>query len=325
MNLRRRTFLQLAAGAAALPTASRFARAQTYPSRPVRIIVGFAAGGGPDIVGRLLGQWLTERFGQQFIVENRPGGGGNVAAEGVVRAPADGNTLLMLAPNNVINTSLYEKLNFDFIRDIAPIASITLQPLLMMVNPSVPARTVPEFIAYAKANPGKVNFASAGVGTGPHLSSELFKLMVGVDLVHVPYRSGSPAMTDLIGGQVQMMINSPFSSIEYVKSGKVRALAVTGATRLESLPDIPAMGEFVPGYESISWYGIGAPANTPTEIIERLNREINAGLADASLKERLANLGSAPFARSPAEFGKLLVDETEKWGKVIRAANIKPE
>jgi tripartite-type tricarboxylate transporter receptor subunit TctC len=315
----------LAAGAAALPSLSRIARAQVYPSRPVRIIVAFAAGGGLDIIGRLIGQWLTDRLGQQFIVENRPGGGGNVGAEAVVRAPADGYTLLMIAPNNVINTTLYEKLSFDFIRDITPIASITLQPLLMMVNPSVPASTVQEFIAYAKANPGKVNFASAGVGTGPHLSSELFKMMAGVNLVHVPYRSGSPAMTDLIGGQVQMMINSPFASIEYVRSGKVRALAVTGTTRLEQLPNVPTMGEFVRGYVSISWYGIGAPRNTPAEIIDKLNVEINAGLADANLKERLANLGSAPFPQSPTAFGKLLADETEKWGKVVKYANIKPE
>jgi tripartite-type tricarboxylate transporter receptor subunit TctC len=229
----------------------------------------------------------------------------------------------MLAPNNVINTTLYEKLNFDFISDIAPIASITVQPLLMMVNPSVSAQTVPEFIAYAKANPGKINFASAGVGTGPHLSSELFKMMAGVDLVHVPYRSGSPAMTDLIGGQVQMMINSPFASIEYVRAGKVRALAVTGATRTESLPDVPTLSESVPGYESISWYGIGAPRNTPTDIIATLNKEINTGLANATLKDRLDKLGSAPFPQTPAAFGKLLVDETEKWGKVIRTAGLK--
>ena len=285
----------------------------------------FAAGGGNDIVTRLIGQWLSERLSQQFVIENRPGAGGNVATEGVVRAPADGYTLLLVAPSNVINATLYDKLNFDFTRDIAPVASMTRQPHVMVVHPSLPAKTVPEFIAYAKANPGKINMASPGIGTGPHLSGELFKMMAGVNMVHVPYRGAPPALTDLIAGQVQVMFNSPFALMEYVQTGKLRALAVTTATRSEVLPDVPPVGAFVPGYESSSWFGIGAPRETPADVVDKLNREINTGLADPKMRARLADLGGGVFASSPADFGKFIADETEKWGKVVKFAGIKPE
>jgi tripartite-type tricarboxylate transporter receptor subunit TctC len=325
MKLPRRTFLHLAAGTAALPAVSRLAGAQTYPSRPVRIVVPFAAGGGNDIVTRLIGQWLSERLSQQFVIENRPGAGGNIATEGVVRAPADGYTLLLIAPSNVINAALSDKLSFDFIRDIAPVASMTRQPHVMVVHPSFPAKTVAEFIAYAKANPGKINMASPGIGTAPHLSGELFKMMAGVNMVHVPYRGAPPALTDLIAGQVEVMFNSPFALMEYVQAGKLRALAVTTATRSEVLPDVPPVGAFVPGYESTAWFGIGAPRNTPADIVERLNREINAGLADPKLKVRLAELGGGVFASSPADFAKFIADEAEKWGRVVKFAGIKPQ
>ena len=276
MKLPRRQFLHLAAGAAALPAVSRIAWAQAYPTRPVRIIVGFAAGGAADIIARLIGQWLSERLGQPFVIENRPGAGSNIATEAVVRAPPDGYTLLLVGTANAINATLYDKLNFNFIRDIAPVAGIIRVPNVMVVNPSVPAKTVPEFIAYAKANPGKINMASGGIGTAAHVSGELFKMMAGVDMVHVPYRGAAPALTDLLGGQVQVMFASMPSSIEHIRAGKLRALAVTTATRSEALPDIPTVGEFVPGYEASAWYGVGAPKDTPAEIVDKLNKEINA-------------------------------------------------
>ena len=326
MKLPRRRFLQLAAGAAALPAVSRSASAQTYPSRPVRLIVGFGPGSPADILARLVGQSLAERFGQPFVIDNRPGAGGNIGTEAVVKALPDGYTLLLAAVSDTINASLYEKLNFNFIRDIAPITNLVRQPQVMVVNPSVPAKTVPEFIAYAKANPGKINMASAGNGTGPHVAGELFKMMAGVDMVHVPYRGGGgAAMIDLLGGQVQVLFISPVVSVEHIKAGKLRALGVTTATRSEALPDIPTVGEFVPGYEVSAWFGIGAPKKTPAEIVDKLNRETNAALADPRIKARLADLGAMPSGGSPADFGKLIAEETEKWGKVIRTANIKPE
>jgi len=323
MKLPRRQFLRLAAGAVVLPAVSGAAQTQTYPSRPVRIITGFAAGGTPDILARLLGQWLSERLGQTFVVENRPGAGGNIATEMVVRAPADGYTLLLVGPNSAINATLYDKLNFNFIRDIAPIASISREPNIMLVNPSVPAKTIPEFIAYAKANPGKLNLASGGSGTEPHMAGELFKMMAGVNLVHVPYRGGGPALTDLLGGQVQVMFPGPASSIAYIRAGSLRALAVTSAPRLEALAEVPIMSDFLPGYEASSWQGLVAPKNTPVEIVDMLNTAINAGLADPTTRARLADLGNQVLASSPAEFGKLIAEETEKWGKVIRHAGIK--
>jgi tripartite-type tricarboxylate transporter receptor subunit TctC len=325
MKLPRRKFLHLAAGAAALPAVSGFAWAQAYPSRPVRWIVGFAPGGGNDIVARLMGQWLSERLGQPFIIDNRPGGGTNIATEAVVRAPADGYTLLMVGTTQAINATIYDKLNFNFIRDIAPVASIDRDALVMAVNPSVPARTVPEFIAYAKANPGKISMASAGIGSTGHMSGELFKMMTGVTTLHVPYRGIAPALNDLFGGQVQVTFASMPSAIEYVRAGNLRALAVTTATRSPVLPDIPTVAEFVPGYESSFWTGVGAPKNTPAEIVDKLNKEINAVLADPKSKTRLADLGGTPLVGSPADFGKLIAEEIEKWGKVIRAANIKAE
>jgi tripartite-type tricarboxylate transporter receptor subunit TctC len=325
MKLPRRRFLHLTAGAAALPAVSRFAWAQAYPTRPVRLIVPFAAGGSTDITARLMGQWLSERLGQPFVTENRPGAGTNIGTEAVVRAPPDGYTLLLVGPPSAINATLYDKLNFNFIRDIAPVAGVIRVPNVMVVNPSVPAKTVPEFIAYAKTNPRKVNMASSGNGTSPHVAGELFKLMSGVDLVHVPYRGGAPALTDLIAGQVQVYFATTPASIEYIRAGTLRALAVTTAARSEALPDVPTVGEFVPGYEASGWFGVGAPKSTPAEIIDKLNREINAGLADAKIKERLVDLGGTVLALSPAEFGKLIADETEKWGKVIRATNIKAE
>jgi tripartite-type tricarboxylate transporter receptor subunit TctC len=325
VKLPRRNFLHLAAGAAALPAISRVARAQAYPSRPVRIIVGFAPAGGSDIMARLIGQWLSERLGQPFVIENRSGGGGNIAAEAVVRAPADGYTLLMVGAPNAINATLYDKLNFNLIRDIAPVAGVLRGPYVLVVNPSVPTKSVPEFIAYAKANPGKINMASGGIGTPSHVAGELFKMMASVDLVHVPYRGGGPALTDLLGGQVQVTFFTTVASIEYIRAGRLRALAVTAATRSDELPDIPTVAEFVPGYEASVWYGIGAPRNTPVEVIDKLNNEINAALADPKIKARLADLGGTVLPGSPADFGKLIADETEKWGNVIRALNIKAD
>jgi len=323
MKLPRRNFLHLTAGAAALPAMSRVARAQTYPSRPVRLIVGFAAGGGYDIVARLIGQWLSERLGQSFVIENRPGAGTNIATEAVVRAPPDGYTLLLIGSTNAINATFYQKLNFNFIRDIAPVSSITRQPQAMLANPLFPAKTIPEFIDYAKANPGKVNMSSPGIGTISHLAGELFKLMAGVNLVHVPFGGNGPALTALLGGQVDVSVASLPSSIEYIRTGKLRGLAVTTATRAEALPDVPSVGEFVTGYEVSAWYGVGAPMGTPVDVIDKLNKEINAGLADPKLKARLADFGGTVFALSPADFGKFIADETEKWGKVVQAVNIK--
>ena len=325
MKLPRRKFLYLAAGAAAFPVATRIASAESYPSRPVHIIVGFPPGGATDINARLIGQWLSERLGQPFIIENRPGAGSNIGTELVVHAVPDGYTVLLAGPPTAINATLYEKLNFNFIRDIAPIASIVREPLIMVVNPSVPAKTVPEFIAYAKANPGKINMASAGNGSVVHIAGELFKMMAGVDMVHVPYKGGGPGVTDLLGGQVQVMFATAPSSIEFVKAGKLRALAVTTATRLAALPDIATVGEFVPGYEASGFYGLGAPKNTPLEIIDKLNKEINASLADPKMRARIAETGGTVLAGSAAEFEKLIAEETDKWGKVIRAANIKPD
>jgi tripartite-type tricarboxylate transporter receptor subunit TctC len=321
----RRQFLHLAAGAAALPAMPRVARVQAYPSRPVRIVVGFAAGGGLDIGARLIGQWLSERLGQQFVVENRPGAAGNIGTYAVVRAAPDGYTLLLVNPTNAINATLYEKLNFNFIRDIAPVASIIRVPSIILVHPSVPAKTVAEFIAYAKANPGKINMATSGNGSASHMPGELFKMMTGVDLVHVPYRGTGTALTDLLGGRVQVMFVAMPATIEYIIAGKLRALAVTTATRSEVLPDIPTVSEFVPGYEFSNWQGVGAPKNTPADIIEKLNKEINAGLVDPKIKARLANLGATSFPGSPADFRTLIAAETENLGKVIRTANIKPE
>ena len=325
MKLPRRKFLHLAGGAAALPAASRFAWAQAYPTRSVRIIAATGPGGAPDILARLLGQWLSERLGQQFVTENRPGGGNTIGTEAVVRAPPDGYTLLLVDGTASINATLYEKLNYNFIRDIATVAGVVRLPNLMMVNPSVPAKTVAEFIAYAKANPGKINMASAGIATPGHVAGELFKMMTGIEMVHVPYRGGAPALTGLIGGQVQVMFLSPAATIEYIRSGRLRALAVTTTTRWEGLPDIPIVGEFVPGYETSIVLGVGVPKATPVEIIDKLNREINAALADPKFKARLAVLGGTPLAGSPADFAKLIAEETEKWGKVIKFAGIKPE
>jgi tripartite-type tricarboxylate transporter receptor subunit TctC len=325
MKLPRRKFLHLAAGAAALPTVSRFAFAQAYPSRPVRVIVPIAPAGAADITARLIGQWLSERLGQQFVIDNRPGGGGNIGTEAVVRAPADGYTLLLVGGLNAVNATFYDKLKYNFIRDIAPVASIIRTPFVMAVNATVPAKTVPEFIAYAKISPGKINYASAGSGTSTHLTGELFKMMAGVDLVHVPYRGGGPALNDLLAGQVQVMFPTTVSSIGYIRAGRLRALAVTAATRSEALPDIPTVGEFVPGYEASNWYGVGAPKATPAEIVEKLNKEINAGLADPNMKARLVDLGGTVLAGSPADFGKLIAEETEKWGKVVKFSGAKAD
>ena len=325
MKLPRRRFLHLATVAAALPFALQIARAQAYPTRPVRLIVPLAAGGATDIVARLIGQWLSERLGQPFVIDNRPGAGGNLATETVVKARPDGSTILMASTTNAINATLYDKLSFNFIRDIAPVATISRNSLVMVVHPSIPAKTVPEFIAYAKANPRKLNMASPGNGSPNHVSGELFKMMTGVDMVHVPYRSGGPALTDLLGGQVQVMFPATVSSIEYIRDGRLRALAVTTAARSDALPDIPTVAEFVPNYEASNWFGICAPNATPVEIVDKLNEEINAALADHKIKARLADLGSVPLSLLPAKFGKLIAGETEKWGKVIRAANIKPE
>jgi tripartite-type tricarboxylate transporter receptor subunit TctC len=321
----RRQFLHLAAGAAALPAWPRIARAQVYPTRPVRIIVGFAAGGGVDITARLIGQWLSERLAQQFVIENRSGAGTNIGTEAVVNAAPDGYTLLLATNPNVLNATLYEKLNYNFIRDVAPVATVSRVANLIAVHPSFPAKTVPQFIAYTKANPGKVNMASAGIGSSDHMAGELLKIMASVDMVHVPYRGVAPALNDLIGAQVQVMFPSMAASIQHIRSGKLRALAVTTATRSEALPDVPAVSEYVPGYEVSTWYGVGVPKKTPTEIVEKLNREINAAIADPKLKARLADLGAEPMSMRPAEFEKFVAEETAKWGKVIRTANVKVE
>jgi tripartite-type tricarboxylate transporter receptor subunit TctC len=321
----RRKFLHLAAGAAALPAVSRAARAQAYPSRPVRLIAPFAPAGTTDILARLMGQWLSERLGQQFVIENRPGASTIIGTEAVVRAPADGYTLLLVGPASAINATLFEKLSYNFLRDIAPVAGIIRVPNVMTVHPSFPAKTVPELIAYAKANPGKINHGSSGAGTSNHLAGALFKAMTGTDIVQVQYRGSAPALTDLLAGQVQLGFDTMPTSIEYVRAGKLRALAVTTLARSEALPDVPSVNEFVPGYESSGFFGFGVPKNTPLAIVERLNREINAGLADPQLKARLADVGGMILAGSPAEFGKLIADETQKWGKVIKSAGIKPE
>jgi tripartite-type tricarboxylate transporter receptor subunit TctC len=325
MKLPRRTFLHLAARAVALPAVSRLAWAQTYPSRPVRIVVGFAPGGTTDIVARLISQWLSEQFGQQFVIENRPGAATNIATEAVVRAPADGYTLLAVTAPNAINATLYGKLNFNFIRDIAPVAGIIRTPLVMQVNPSFPAKTVAEFIIYAESNPGKISYGSGGNGSSIHVASELFKMMAGVDMIHVPYRGGAPAMTDLMGGQIQVVFNPLPESIEHIKAGKLRPLAVTSARRSEILPDIPTVGDFVPSYEASALQGIGAPKNTPAEIVDKLNKEINAGLADPKLKARFTDLGATVFPGSPSDFGRFMAEQTEKWGKVVKFAGIKAE
>jgi tripartite-type tricarboxylate transporter receptor subunit TctC len=326
MKLPRRQFLHLAAGTAAFLAGSRFARAQAYPSRAVRIVVGFAAGGPNDILARLIGQWLSERLGQPFVIENRPGAGSNIATEAVVRADPDGYTLLLAGTPNAINASLYDNLSFNFIRDIAPIAGLIRGALVMVVHPSVPANTLPELIAFARANPGKLSYGSGGVGGITHITAELFKQQAGgLDIVHVPYRGVAPALTDLLGGQVQVLFINLAPSIGYIATGKLRALAMTTATRSEALPDIPTIGEFVPGYEASSVFGLGAPRNTPIEIIDKLNKEINAALADSQFKVRLSKLDGIALGGSPADFSKLIADETEKWGKVIRLANIKPD
>jgi tripartite-type tricarboxylate transporter receptor subunit TctC len=319
----RRHFLHLAAGAAALPAVSRFAWAQAYPTRPVRMVAPFAAGGIADILARLIGQWLSERLGQPFVIENRPGAAGNIGTEAVVKSPPDGYTLLLASTPNTINATLYDKLNFNFIRDIAPVATISRNSIVMVVHPSMPAKTVPEFIAYAKANPGKINMASAGSGSTSHVSGELFKMMTGVNLVHVPYRGAGPVLVDLLAGVVQVYFSPTPPAIEYIKAGKLRALAVTTATRSDALPDVPTVGEFVPGYEASGWSGIGSPKSTPTEVIDKLNREINTALADPKIKAQLADLGSLALAGSPADFGKLIADETEKWAKVLQFVGIK--
>jgi tripartite-type tricarboxylate transporter receptor subunit TctC len=325
MKLPRRRFLHLAAGTAAFPVVSRIARAQTYPTRPVHLIAPYAAGGPNDITARMIGQWLSDRLGQPFVIDNRTGAGGNIGTEAVVRAPADGYTLLLVSSSNAVNATLYDKLNFDFIRDIAPVAGIIRVPNVMIVNPSVPARTVPEFIAYAKANPGTLNMATSGNGSTTHVSGELFKEMTGVTLVVVAYRGGGPALIDLLGGQMQVMFEPTVAALEFIRSGKLRALAVTTTTRSEVLPDIPTVSEFVPGYEASQWYGIGAPKDTPPDVVATLNKEINAALADPKLRARLADLGGIPTPMTPAEFAKLIADETEKWGKVVRTGNIKAE
>ena len=325
MKLPRRKFLHLAASAAALPAVSRIARAQTYPARPVQIIVGYPPGGATDAIARLIAQQLSERLGQQFMVDNRPGPGSNIGTEAVVRSQPDGYTLLLIFSANAINATFYDKLSFNFIRDIAPVASIARSPFVMEVHPSVPAKTVPEFIAYAKANPGTIRMASNGNGTTAHVAGELFKLMTGVEMVHVPYRGPEPALTDLLAGKVQVRFGIPLESIEYIRAGKLPVLAVTTAARSEVLPDIPTVGEFVPGYEASAFFGLGAPKETPVEIVNKLNREINAALSDPRIRARLAEVGGTVLAGTPAEFSKLIADETEKWAKVIRAANIRAE
>ena len=326
MQLHRRRFLRLLAGVPGLPAVLRSARAETYPSRPVRIMVGTAPGGAPDILARLIGQWLSDRLGQPFVVENKPGGSTNLATEEVAKAQPDGYTLLLLVPSNAaINGSLYNNLNYDFARDLTPVGGVSRETEVMVVNPSFPAKTAPEFISYAKANPGKINMASPGIGTAPHMAGELFKYMTGIEMTHVAYRGSAPAITDLLGGQVQVYFAPLSTSIEYVRTGKLRALGVTTAARVAALPDVPPLGDFVPGYETSTWYGIGAPKKTPAEIVDRLNKEINIGLADPGMTARLAALGSSAFPVSPPEFGKFIADETEKWAKVIKFARIEPE
>jgi tripartite-type tricarboxylate transporter receptor subunit TctC len=325
MNPARRRFLRVAAGAAALPAVSRIAGAQAYPLRPVRWIVGFAAGGPAEILARLIGQWLSERLGQPFVIENRPGAGSNIATEAVARAPADGYTLLLVTTANAVNATLYDKLNYESMRDIAPVAGLIRVPVVVEVNPSVPAGTIPELIAYAKAHPHTLNMGSAGNGTVQHIAGELFKMMTGVDIVHVPYRGQAPALIDLLGGQVQVMFDSMPASIEYVRTGKVRALAVATATRSPALPDVPTVSDFVPGFEASAWYGVAAPRSTPAEIVEKLNAEINAAFADPKIKARLADLGGMVLAGSPADFGKLIAEETEKWAKVVKFSGAKPD
>jgi tripartite-type tricarboxylate transporter receptor subunit TctC len=324
MKLRRREFLHLAAGAAALPVLPRAAWTQTYPARPVRLIVGFAAGQSIDVLARLVGQWLSERLGQQFIVENRPGAGGNIATEAVVRSAPDGYTLMVIGANNAINATLYDNLGFNVLRDLAPVAGIYRVPQVMEVNPAFPAKSVPEFIAYAKANPGKVNFGSAGNGSVAHVTGELFKMMAGVEMQHVPYRGAPAALTDLIAGHVHVMFDNMPSSIEHIRSGRLRALAVCTTSRLEALPDVPTVSEFVPGFETSAFAGLGVPKDTPAGVIEKINREVNAGLADATVRARIIDLGGMPLPLSPAEFGKLVADETEKWAKVVKSSGAKP-
>lgn len=323
MRFPRRQFLRLAAGAAVVPAVSNIARAQTYPARPIRLIVGYTPGGSADLTARLMGQWLSERLGQSFVIENRPGGGTNIATEAAVRAAPDGYTLLLVAPANAINATLYDKLNFNFLRDIEPVAGIIRFPNVVVVNPSLPIKSIPELIAYAKANPGKLNMASSGNGSTIHMSGELFKMLTGINMVHVPYRGGAPALTDLIAGQVHVMFDNIPTCAEHVKSGKLRGLAVTSTTRSEVLPDLPTVADFLPGYEASAWYGIGAPKNTPAEVIDRLNKEINAILADPAAKARFAEMGAFLLPGSAADFGKLLADETEKWGKVVKFSGAK--
>ena len=325
MQRSRRAFLQVAAGAAALPAIARIAGAQSYPSRPIHIIVGVAAGSVQDVLSRLIGQWLSERLGQPVIIDNRPGAGTNLATEAVVRAPADGYTLLSVGPSAAINATLYDKLSFNVMRDLTPVASFVHQAQVVVVNPSLPAKTIPELIAYNKANPRKVNLASSGTGTGNHLAGELFNMLAGVEMVHVPYRGAGPAMTDLIGGQVHVMFVAPVAAVEYIAAGKIRALAVTTATRVDAMPDLPPVGEFVPGYESSAWFGIVAPKNTPAEIVTGINREINAGLIDPALRAKIDGLGGGVAVNSPKDFGRLIASETEKWGKVVKFAGLKPQ
>jgi tripartite-type tricarboxylate transporter receptor subunit TctC len=325
MILSRRQVLELATGAVAFAAISRSARAQTYPTRPVRIIVGFPAGGPSDITARLIAQWLSERLGQEFVVENRPGAASNIATEAALRAPSDGYTLLLVTSTNAVNATFYENLSFNFMSDITPVAGIIRVPFVMEINPSIPAKTIPEFIAYAKANPGKINMASGGIGTSVHIAGELFKMMAGVSLVHVPYRGSSPALTDMISGQVHVMFDILTSSIQHIRSGALRALAVTSASRSEALPDLPTVGEFLPGYEATAWYGIAAPKNTPREIVDKLNNEINAGLADPKIKARFADLASTVIPGSPTDFERLVGEEIEKWGKVVKFSGAKPE
>ena len=324
-QIQRRQFLQLTAAGLAAPAFPRAAAAEDYPSRPVRIVAGFAAGGGVDITARLIGQWLNERLGQSFVVENRTGAGGNIGTEAVVNAAPDGYTLLLATVPNAVNTSLYEKLSFNFVRDIAPVAGVIRVPMVVLVHPAVPAQTLAEFIAYAKANPGKVNMASAGSGSAPHMAGELFKMMTGVDMVHVPYRGQGPALTDLLGGQVQILFAAAPGTTDYIASGRLRALAVTTAARAEVAPELPPVGDFVPGYETSQWYGFAAPKNTPAEIVEKLNKEINAAIADGGMKAKFAAIGGDPMPGSPADFGRLIADETDKWGKVVRTGGLKPE
>jgi tripartite-type tricarboxylate transporter receptor subunit TctC len=325
MKLLRRNFLKLAGAAAAVPVLPRLALALDYPTRPTRIVAGFAAGGGVDITARLIGQWLADHLGQPFVVENRTGAGGNIGTETVVNAAADGYTLLLATVPNAVNASLYEKLNFNFVCDIAPVAGVIRVPMVVLVHPSIPAQTLSEFIGYAKANPGKVNMASAGSGSAPHMAGELFKMMTGVDMVHVPYRGQGPAMSDLLGGQVQILFAAAPGTADYVKTGKLRALAVTTAARMPELPEIPIVADAVPGYEASQWYGFAAPKNTPAEIVEKLNKEINAAIADPGMRARLAAIGGEPMPGSPSDFGKLIAEETDKWGKVVRTAGLKPE